>query len=90
MQSKAKAKSANLKYQWQIMRTLGLDDKEIARFADPLHWFGYFPGWAIKDLKGMGLRVSFSQDGMVQLDRWLERNTETRSSYEMSIHHLFC
>lgn len=58
LQSKAKAKSANLKYQWQIMRSLGLEDEEIALFADPMHWLGYFPQWCMKDLKGMGLRVS--------------------------------
>ena len=56
-QSKAAAKSGGLKYQWQIMQSLGLTDDEIAKFADPHHWLKYFPPLCVKDLKQMGLKV---------------------------------
>jgi len=56
-QSKAAAKSGGLKYQWQIMQSLGLDDAEIAEFADPQHWLQYFPPHCVEDLKLMGLKV---------------------------------
>ena len=56
-QSKAAAKTGGLKYQWQIMKALGLPDEEIKNFADPTHWLGYFPPWCKKDLQSMGLKV---------------------------------
>jgi leucyl-tRNA synthetase len=49
--SKAAAKSGGEKYQWQIMRSLGIDDDdEIRRFADPLYWISYFPPHVKRDL----------------------------------------
>ncbi|KAK2170434.1 hypothetical protein LSH36_3g30089 [Paralvinella palmiformis] len=57
--SKAAAKSGGLKYQWQIMQSLGLDDAEIAEFADPQHWLQYFPPHCVEDLKLMGLKVDW-------------------------------
>nr|CAB3457538.1 unnamed protein product [Digitaria exilis] len=41
--SKAAAKSGAQKYQWEIMRSFGLEDEEIARFQDPYHWLTHFP-----------------------------------------------
>ena len=58
-QSKAKAKSGGLTYQWQIMKALGLEDEEIKRFADPAHWLSYFPPHCVSDLKSMGLKVDW-------------------------------
>lgn len=58
LQSKVASKSSGLRYQWQIMRLLGLGDEEIRQFADPYHWLGYFPALACKDLRSMGLKVS--------------------------------
>ena len=40
------------------MQSLGLADDEIAKFADPKHWLGYFPPLAKQDLIRMGLKVS--------------------------------
>ena len=57
-QSKAAAKSAGLRYQWQIMQSLGLTDDEIRPFAEPAHWLGYFPPHCKQDLTGLGLKVS--------------------------------
>ncbi len=36
--SKVASKDVGLKYQWQIMKLLGLQDDEIARFADANYW----------------------------------------------------
>ncbi|KAK7079178.1 hypothetical protein SK128_001482 [Halocaridina rubra] len=57
--SKAMAKSGSLKYQWQIMKSLGLDDEEIKHFTDEDHWLGYFPPHCISDLKRVGVHVDW-------------------------------
>ncbi|XP_017485590.1 PREDICTED: leucine--tRNA ligase, cytoplasmic-like [Rhagoletis zephyria] len=57
--SKAVAKTAAAKYQWQIMQSLGLKDEEIKNFAEAEYWLNYFPPLAIKDLKSLGLHVDF-------------------------------
>lgn len=57
--SKAVAKTASLKYQWQIMRSLGLSDDEICKFADENYWLEYFPPLAVKDLKSLGIAVDW-------------------------------
>lgn len=57
--SKLVAKTGNAKYQWQIMKSLGLCDEEIKEFSDPNHWLYYFPPHCIADLKKMGLKVRF-------------------------------
>ncbi|XP_007947303.1 leucine--tRNA ligase, cytoplasmic [Orycteropus afer afer] len=57
--SKATAKAGSSKYQWGIMKTLGLSDEEIVKFSDAEHWLDYFPPLAIHDLKRMGLKVDW-------------------------------
>lgn len=57
--SKAAAKSGSSKYQWGIMKSLGLSDEEIVSFSEAEHWLGYFPPLALEDLKGMGLKVDW-------------------------------
>ncbi|XP_075712647.1 leucine--tRNA ligase, cytoplasmic [Rhinoderma darwinii] len=57
--SKAAAKSGSSKYQWGIMKSLGLADEEIVNFSEAEHWLGYFPHLAVEDLKGMGLKVDW-------------------------------
>ncbi|KAM3925797.1 leucine--tRNA ligase, cytoplasmic [Leptodactylus fuscus] len=57
--SKAAAKSGSSKYQWGIMKSLGLTDEEIAGFSEAEHWLGYFPPLALADLKCMGLKVDW-------------------------------
>uniref|UniRef100_A0A8C5HJF4 Leucine--tRNA ligase, cytoplasmic n=1 Tax=Gouania willdenowi TaxID=441366 RepID=A0A8C5HJF4_GOUWI len=57
--SKAVAKSGSATYQWDIMRSLGLKDKEISKFSDADHWLEYFPPLAVKDLQNMGVKVDW-------------------------------
>ncbi|KPP77207.1 leucine--tRNA ligase, cytoplasmic-like [Scleropages formosus] len=57
--SKAVAKSGGAKYQWDIMKSLGLQDSEIEKFADAAHWLDYFPPLAVEDLKSMGVKVDW-------------------------------
>ncbi|THU56425.1 hypothetical protein C4D60_Mb11t17120 [Musa balbisiana] len=53
--SKAAAKSGGYKSQWDILRSFGLSDDEIAEFQGPYHWLSYFPPLAKEDLKAFGL-----------------------------------
>ncbi|GAV63288.1 tRNA-synt_1 domain-containing protein/Anticodon_1 domain-containing protein [Cephalotus follicularis] len=53
--SKAASKSGGQLFQWEIMRSFGLDDENIARFQDPYEWLYYFPPFAMDDLKAFGL-----------------------------------
>ncbi|XP_040855077.1 leucine--tRNA ligase, cytoplasmic [Ochotona curzoniae] len=57
--SKAAAKAGSSRYQWDIMKSLGLSDGEIVRFSEAEHWLDYFPPLAIQDLKRMGLKVDW-------------------------------
>lgn len=57
--TKVAAKTGGLKYQWQIMKAMGLKDEEIKRFADPQHWLKYFPPHWINDLSRMGVKVDW-------------------------------
>ncbi|XP_074147817.1 leucine--tRNA ligase, cytoplasmic isoform X1 [Sminthopsis crassicaudata] len=57
--SKAAAKAGSSKYQWGIMKSLGLSDEEIMKFSEAEHWLDYFPPLAIQDLKKMGLKVDW-------------------------------
>ncbi|KAJ4792022.1 Leucine--tRNA ligase [Rhynchospora pubera] len=53
--SKAAAKTGTVKYQWEIMKSYGLTDEEIAKFRDPYYWLSYFPPLGKEDLKAFGL-----------------------------------
>ncbi|XP_062822483.1 leucine--tRNA ligase, cytoplasmic-like isoform X3 [Anolis carolinensis] len=57
--SKAAAKTGSSKYQWGIMKSLGLSDEEIVKFSEAEHWLDYFPPLAIQDLKSMGLKIDW-------------------------------
>ncbi|KAM5299815.1 leucine--tRNA ligase, cytoplasmic isoform 2-T2 [Ctenodactylus gundi] len=57
--SKAAAKAGSSKYQWGIMKSLGLSDEEIGKFSEAEHWLDYFPPLAIQDLKRIGLKVDW-------------------------------
>jgi len=57
--SKAAAKQGAGKYQWQIMKSLGMKDEEIAQFADTDHWLEYFPPLCMQDCRRMGLHVDW-------------------------------
>ncbi|KAD3640407.1 hypothetical protein E3N88_29630 [Mikania micrantha] len=53
--SKAASKIGRETYQWEIMRSYGLSDSEIATFQDPVQWLRFFPPLAVEDLKAFGL-----------------------------------
>jgi len=46
-QSKVAAKTGGAKYQWEIMRSMGLSDEQIKDFSSPAHWLTYFPPLAM-------------------------------------------
>jgi leucyl-tRNA synthetase len=57
--SKAAAKAPSLKYQFQIMQTLGIPLEEIASFADANKWMDYFPPLWLKDVRALGCKVDY-------------------------------
>ncbi|KAI9737262.1 MAG: cytosolic leucyl tRNA synthetase [Claussenomyces sp. TS43310] len=56
---KAAAKVVKMKYQFQIMRTLGIPLEEIHLFADPGHWLEHFPPLCRRDLTNFGCRIDW-------------------------------
>ncbi|KAH7145475.1 hypothetical protein B0J13DRAFT_595402 [Dactylonectria estremocensis] len=57
--SKANAKTAKLKFQFQIMESMGIPKDEIHRFADPQYWLTYFPPRTREDLTSLGCRIDW-------------------------------
>ncbi|XP_051019877.1 leucine--tRNA ligase, cytoplasmic [Acomys russatus] len=57
--SKAAAKAGSSKYQWDIMKSLGLSDEDIVKFSQAEHWLDFFPPLAVQDLKKIGLKVDW-------------------------------
>lgn len=51
------AKAGSSKFQWNIMKSLGLEDEEIVKFSDAEYWIQYFPPLAVQDLSRIGLYV---------------------------------
>nr|CCC94968.1 unnamed protein product [Trypanosoma congolense IL3000] len=54
-----RGKAGPAKPQWLIMRSMGIEDSEIPKFADPLHWLDFFPPLAVSDLKRLGCHIDF-------------------------------
>lgn len=60
---KLNAKSTGLKYQFQIMLSMGVPREDIKKFADPLHWLTYFPPITIvRELEAAVDRFGVSTD----------------------------
>ncbi|CAG8538744.1 7229_t:CDS:2, partial [Racocetra fulgida] len=60
---KVAAKSTDLKYQFQIMQSMGVPYNEIANFSDSNHWLYYFPPlaiWQMRKLKTLN-KVKFGE-----------------------------
>ncbi|VDN42238.1 unnamed protein product [Dibothriocephalus latus] len=55
--SKAVAKTGGIKYQWQILVSMGIPAEEIPKFTDPVFWLEYFPQLAMDDMKKLGVKV---------------------------------
>ena len=47
--------------QWKILREMGIPDREIPKFADPMHWIEVFPAATREDLKGLGAAVDWTR-----------------------------
>lgn len=56
---KANAKTIKAKYQFQIMKSIGVPVEEIYKFADSRHWLQYFPPLTIRDLTDFGCRIDW-------------------------------
>jgi leucyl-tRNA synthetase len=56
---KAASKVVKMKYQFQIMRALGIPMENIHLFADPQHWLQYFPPLCQRDLTNFGARIDW-------------------------------
>jgi leucyl-tRNA synthetase len=52
-------KTSTLKFQWQIMKSMGVPDDQIAKFADAKHWLNYFPPIGKTDLARLGMKIDF-------------------------------
>lgn len=45
--------------QIEVLRDLGIEEKDIPKFADPDYWVEYFPKEAKKDLKALGFSIDW-------------------------------
>lgn len=57
--SKSVAKAGSGKSQTEILRSLGVPESEVYKFADPIHWLEFFPPIGKKDLQSFGLGVDW-------------------------------
>ncbi|KAJ3102434.1 cytosolic leucyl tRNA synthetase [Phlyctochytrium planicorne] len=57
--SKVAAKTGNMKYQFQIMLSMGVPREEIQRFQDPMYWLYFFPPLVMGDLKELGCHIDW-------------------------------
>ncbi|KAI1002031.1 Leucine--tRNA ligase, cytoplasmic [Podosphaera aphanis] len=64
---KAASKVVKMKYQFQIMRAIGIPIEEIHLFANPHHWLEYFPPLCERDLTNFGCRIDWRRS-MVTTD----------------------
>ena len=56
---KAASKVVKMRYQFQIMRAIGIKMEDIHKFADPQHWLAYFPPLCRRDLTNFGARIDW-------------------------------
>ncbi|TPX16808.1 uncharacterized protein E0L32_012360 [Thyridium curvatum] len=56
---KAAAKTVKAKYQFQIMKTMGIPKEEIHRFSDASYWLEYFPPLCKQHLTSLGCRIDW-------------------------------
>ena len=56
---KAAAKASKVKYQFQILHSIGIPMQEIHLFADPQYWLQFFPPECKKDLTNFGARIDW-------------------------------
>ncbi|PWN34453.1 leucyl-tRNA synthetase [Meira miltonrushii] len=56
---KLQAKNTGLKYQFQILESIGVPRSEIHKFTEGKQWLDYFPPIAVADCKSMGTRIDW-------------------------------
>jgi len=56
---KAASKVVKMKYQFQIMRAIGIPMEDIHKFADTAYWLEYFPVLCQRDLISFGARIDW-------------------------------
>lgn len=56
---KTRSEEGEEKTQYEILLQLGIEESEIPKFQDPLHWLRYFPPQGKKDLIDLGLAVDW-------------------------------
>jgi leucyl-tRNA synthetase len=56
---KAASKVVKMKYQFQIMRAIGIPLEDIHKFSDTQHWLDYFPPLCKRDLTNFGARIDW-------------------------------
>ncbi len=54
-----KQMEAKLKYQWNILKMMNIEDNEISEFINPYKWLSYFPPFGVSDLKKFGVSVDW-------------------------------
>jgi leucyl-tRNA synthetase len=47
--------------QIKILKQLGVEESEIPKFSNPVHWVEYFPPLAMQDLKNIGMAIDWSR-----------------------------
>ena len=57
--SKVAVKTGGAKYQWHIMRSIGVAEEEIPKFIDVNYWMTYFPPKCEDDIRKFGLHADF-------------------------------
>jgi len=56
---KLQAKTVPLKYQAQIMMSIGIPKSEVHKFADPQYWLKFFPPVCESDCSSIGLAIDW-------------------------------
>eukprot|EP00854_Cymbomonas_tetramitiformis_P006329 gene6329-7584_t len=57
--TKAVAKSGTEVYQWNILKSSGIDEAELPKFRDSVHWLRFFPPIGKEDVNLMGCGVDW-------------------------------
>jgi leucyl-tRNA synthetase len=57
--TKLQQKGGGAKEQWEIMRSMDVEDKDLEQFADPNHWLSYFPLLTVEDVTQLGCKVDW-------------------------------
>src|SRR3972149_2873657 len=71
--------------QIEVLRQMGVPDREIPRFADPLHWIDVFPRATMEDLQHLGAAIDWRRSRSRSCVRGGSRIGRSRGSQTRSI-----